>query len=446
MKKIRKVNRTNLLLVLIFLIGMLVLLYPNISDYFNQKNSSKSITEYDETISQMSEEKKTQILQQAVAYNKNIERNSYGRFADMSDADKEFYNSLLNINGEGMMCYLKIDKLGVNLPVYHSTEEDVLQKYVGHIEGTSLPTGGKGTHCGLSGHRGLPSAVLFTNLDRMEVGDTFSIIVQGEEHYYIVDQITTVLPSDLSPLAIDPNQDYVTLVTCTPYGENTHRLMIRGVRVEDEEIETIIENNESEKVGLTRESLVNYIAMGMGGVFLFIILPIIIFPVSTPKVVNLRPWDDNIETVMAAANTVSRYATRANWEVDDITETADKLAALRKWNPYASNKTSECEQDISRPWDDYTYDDDPLNRNGEKTKRDWDELILEKVKQDWSPFDREQSKHSLKFSDIVNVIARGKLDPPKDDLKPYFDKEMDLGDKIKKRSKNIYHLHSKQRK
>lgn len=441
MKRTRRINYTNLILILIFAIGMGILLYPNISDYFNRKNSSKSISEYDETIAQMSAEKKAQMVQTADAYNKNLIHNSYGRFSDMSEAEDKFYNSLLNVNGEGMMCYLKIDKLSVNLPVYHSTKEEVLQKYVGHIEGTSLPTGGVGTHCGLSGHRGLPSAVLFTNLDRMEEGDTFCIIVQGEEHYYQVDQITTVLPNDLSPLAIDPNHDYVTLVTCTPYGENTHRLMVRGVRVEDELVEEIIRENEDESVGLTREKLVNYIAMGMGGGFVFIIVPLILFPVVAPSKVHLRPWDDNIEKVISSAISISESATRANWEVDDITARADFLASLRRWDHTAVNGGPANETDDSRSWDPLLYINDPLERDyyGDPL-REWDNNILEKVEQDWSPFDREANKHNYKFKDIVNIIKRGSVDGPADDLNPYFEKEISGGKEIVKHSMKYYEM------
>ena len=152
----------NLLLILVFIVGLGILLYPNISDFFNQKNSSKSINEYDETVAQMNEETRKELMEETVSYNEVLKTNPVGRFADMTEDMKEEYYATLNVDGSGMMCYLKIDKLGLNLPVFHGTTEDVLQKYVGHIEGTSLPVGGKGTHIGLSGHRGLPSAVLFT--------------------------------------------------------------------------------------------------------------------------------------------------------------------------------------------------------------------------------------------------------------------------------------------
>ena len=326
----RKFNYMNLLLVLVFVVGLGILLYPNISDFFNQRNSSKSISEYDETVAQMNDETRKALFSETESYNTTLQSNPVGRFADMTDEMMEEYKSTLNVDGTGMMCYLKIDKLGLNLPVFHGTTEDVLQKYVGHIEGTSLPIGGKGTHCGLSGHRGLPSAVLFTNLDRMEVGDVFSIIVLGEEHFYQVDQIVTVLPSDMSPLAIDPEMDYVTLVTCTPYGENTHRLMIRGVRIQEEEAEEVLENTDTKKYGMTREQIVNVIAVGMGSVFLFVALPVLLFPpIAKPKL-YLRPWDENIEEVYKAAIKVSEMSTRANWATENVTVEAEfsKLSNL----------------------------------------------------------------------------------------------------------------------
>jgi sortase A len=150
----------------------------------------------------------------------------------LTDQEKEEYNSLLDVSGTGIMAYIEIPRINVVLPVYHGTNEDVLQTAVGHLEGTSLPVGGAGTHCVLSGHRGLPSARLFTDLDKLTSGDTFVLNVLDEVLTYEVDQIRIVLPSDLSELVIEDGKDYCTLVTCTPYGINTHRLLVRGKRIE----------------------------------------------------------------------------------------------------------------------------------------------------------------------------------------------------------------------
>lgn len=426
----------NLLLVLVFVVGLGILLYPNISDFFNQRNSSKSISEYDETVAQMNEETRKELLSESESYNNTLQTNPVGRFADMTEEMLAEYMSTLNVDGSGMMCYLKIDKLGLNLPVYHGTTEEVLQKYVGHIEGTSLPIGGKGTHCGLSGHRGLPSAVLFTNLDRMEIGDVFSIIVLGEEHFYQVDQIVTVLPNDMSPLAIDPEMDYVTLVTCTPYGENTHRLMIRGVRITTDEADEIIENtDDGTHYGLTREQTVNVIAAIMGSIFLFVGLPLLLFPpIAKPKL-YLRPWDDNIEEVFKAAIKLSESSTRANWETENVTVEADRLAKLRRWDDTLKHEHKLTEDDEERPWDEYDFYDEAADYGEEEDVRVWDDKVLEKVDQDWSVFDRIKNKFNLFFADIPDVIERGKPEPPPEDLSPYFKQEINIGEDIVEKSK-----------
>jgi sortase A len=433
----RKFNYMNLLLILVFVVGLGILLYPNISDFFNQKNSSKSINEYDETVAQMNEETRQVLFQETESYNTTLLSNPVGRFADMTEEMKDDYYGTLDIDGSGMMCYLKIDKLGLNLPVYHGTTEDVLQKYVGHIEGTSLPIGGQGTHCGLSGHRGLPSAVLFTNLDRMEVGDVFSIIVLGEEHFYQIDQIVTVLPNDLSPLAIDPEMDYCTLVTCTPYGENTHRLMIRGARIEDEEAEEIIDNTESAtlKYGLTREQVVNAIAAVMGTVFMFVAVPILLFPpVPTPKA-YIRPWDDNIEEVCKAAIKVSEMATRANWEMDSVTHEADTFAKRRRWDDTLKYTDKLTEDDLERPWDDYDFYDESVDYSEEEEVRLWDDKVLEKVDQDWSVFDRDKNQQNLKFENINEIIEQGKVEESFENLDDYFKEELRIGFELLEKSK-----------
>ncbi len=436
-----KFNYINLLLILVFVVGLGILLYPNISDYFNQKNSSKYISEYDDTISQLNAEERAETAESARTYNQGLLDNPMGRFADMTEAMFREYMAQLNIGGDGMMCYLKIDKLGVNLPVYHTTDEAVLQKYVGHIEGTSLPVGGPSTHCGLSGHRGLPSAVLFTNLDRMEVGDVFSVLVLGEEHIYQVDQISVVLPNDVSPLAIVPDMDYCTLVTCTPYGENTHRLMVRGVRVQDDAVENIIPHEDVEQHGMTREQIVNIIAGVMAGIFLFGVLPLILFPVVPKHVIYLRPWDDHIEEVFQAAIQVSESATRANWEMDDITSKSDRMAKMRRWNNRLTQKEGDGSVDYwgeeLREWEDYDYEEARSREEEEKEEdlREWDDEILEKVDQDWSVFDREAHKAALIYKDVDDAIRRGTPVEPPQDLKIFFHREMNIGEWLRKRSK-----------
>lgn len=223
----------NILLVIIFLIGLSLLLYPTFSDYWNSFHQSRAIASYAETVAQLDNEEYDKIWEAAKEYNRKL-RQKASTLA-LTEEQLEEYNSQLNIGGDGVMGYIEIPSIDVHLPVYHGTEESVLQVAVGHIEGTSLPTGGIGTHAVFSGHRGLPSAKLFTDLDELIVGDTFIFHILDETLTYEVDQILIVEPQEIDELMIDPEKDLCTLVTCTPYGINSHRLLVRGHRVENEE-------------------------------------------------------------------------------------------------------------------------------------------------------------------------------------------------------------------
>ncbi len=224
----------NIVIGLVFLTGVSVLLYPTVSDYINELNSSRAIASYDNLASRLTEEDYTKELQAAIVYNEYL-----ADFANLNEAamvEKEQENSskyklLLNITGNGIMASIKIPSVKINLPIYHGTDEAVLQVGAGHYLGSSLPIGGKSTHAILTGHRGLPSAKLFTDLDRLEVDDIFYIKVLGEILEYQIDQIEIVLPEEVEGLSIVPGEDYVTLVTCTPYGINSHRMLIRGTRI-----------------------------------------------------------------------------------------------------------------------------------------------------------------------------------------------------------------------
>lgn len=234
--------------VLIIAVGVIGLLYPTISNYLNERNSSRVIQSYDATVAQLGEEQRQKRLQEAHEYNQALLlRNGYE--APMKDKDGNYisgegYDEILNISGDGIMGYLIIPKLDETVSIYHGTSESVLQSGIGHLENTSLPVGGESTHAALSGHRGLPSRQLFTDLDQMEVGDVFYIKVLEETLAYQVDQIQTVLPVEMKPLAIEAGRDYVTLITCTPYTVNTHRLLVRGTRIPYEEAEKIEEQTE----------------------------------------------------------------------------------------------------------------------------------------------------------------------------------------------------------
>ena len=229
---------STIILVIVLILGVMILLYPTVSDYWNSFHQSRAIASYLEEIENIDPVNYEREWARAEQYNEAL-LNKPNRFV-LSDEDYAEYETLLNLTGSGIMGYIEIPKINCSLPVYHGTDEAVLQIAVGHIEGTSLPTGGPGTHTVLSGHRGLPSARLFTDLDQMEAGDLFVIRVMDRVMTYMVDQILIVLPEEMDGLAIDPAQDYCTLVTCTPYGINSHRLLVRGRRTDNVEMEQII--------------------------------------------------------------------------------------------------------------------------------------------------------------------------------------------------------------
>ena len=238
-KKRRKTISTviTLLLVVFALVGLGIMLYPSFSDWWNSMHASKSISEYVQAIEQFDDSDLQEMLAKARDFNK---KKRSGLVYDMTDEEYAEYESLLDISGTGIMGYISIPTINVNLPIYHGTSEEVLQIAAGHLAASSLPVGGEGTHSIISGHRGLPSAKLFTDLDKLVVGDTFVISILNEKLTYRVDQIKVVLPEDVSELAIQSDKDYCTLVTCTPYGINTHRMLVRGHRVENEEEELVV--------------------------------------------------------------------------------------------------------------------------------------------------------------------------------------------------------------
>ena len=222
-------HKTVIFLTLGFLVGICILLYPAFSDFWNSKTQSRAITDYESVLEDLKPEDYTAIFDKAHAYNKALYETAF----PLTDYPKvPGYNNTLRVTDNDMIGYLKIDRIGVELPVYHGTSEKVLNKGVGHLEGSSLPVGGENTHSVMSAHRGLPTSKLFTDLDRVEKGDTFQIIVLDRVLTYRVDSIKVIEPTDISDLQIIKGGDYCTLFTCTPYGVNTHRLLVRGVRIE----------------------------------------------------------------------------------------------------------------------------------------------------------------------------------------------------------------------
>ena len=229
--KFLKKHLITIILSLIFLVGLGLLVYPTFADYWNSMHQYHAILDYAEEISKMDDEQYEEMLEEARAYNASI--SEHGINWMLSDEEKKEYQSILSAGPSGIMGYIDISKIDIRLPIYHGTSEDVLQTSIGHLEGSSLPVGGEGSHCALSGHRGLPSAKLFSDLDKLKEGDTFVIGILNETLTYEVDQIRVVEPTDMTELQIKPGKDYCTLVTCTPYGINTHRLLVRGHRTEN---------------------------------------------------------------------------------------------------------------------------------------------------------------------------------------------------------------------
>ena len=219
----------TLILLGAMLVGICLLLYPAIANYWNQFHQSRAVMTYAEHVSDMNTEEYDRLLSEARVYNERFVEN--GLNWHMTEEERAEYNKVLDVDGTGVMGYITIQKIDCQLPIYHGTEENVLQTSIGHLEGSSLPAGGESSHCLLSGHRGLPSARLFTDLDQLREGDIFTLTVLNNTLTYEVDHVWVVEPDDLSHLQIEKGQDLCTLITCTPYGINTHRLLVRGHRI-----------------------------------------------------------------------------------------------------------------------------------------------------------------------------------------------------------------------
>lgn len=267
MKKKWMSRLMTLLIVVVFVAGLSFLLYPTVSNLWNQAHQSRAIATYTEQVEKLDDSSNKEMLKAARKYNKELLKKA--DHWKLSKKDKKKYESLLDVSGTGIMGYIEIPKIDCSLPVYHGTDEGALQIAIGHLEGSSLPVGGKSSHCVLSGHRGLPSARLFTNLDQMEEGDTFILNILGHKLAYEVDQIKVVLPEEMSDLEIQEGKDLCTLVTCTPYGINTHRLLVRGHRVKYVETKVQEQKEVSKPKTDTRPVIAGAV---VGAVVLFIII------------------------------------------------------------------------------------------------------------------------------------------------------------------------------
>ena len=240
-----KHKKSTIALILVLLAGLSLMLYPLVSDLWNETRQSRAIADYTQAVAAMDDQSYRQLLRDAQAYNAEL-LDHPDRFYP-AEEEISRYEGLLNVAGSGVMGYVEIPSIQVLLPIYHGVDEAVLQTAIGHIEGTSLPVGGESTHCVISGHRGLPSAKLFTDLDQLDLGDTFRLRILDEVLTYEVDQIRIVEPDDLSLLEIEPGEDLCTLVTCTPYGVNSHRLLVRGRRV--------VEGSASDQIRITADAV-----------------------------------------------------------------------------------------------------------------------------------------------------------------------------------------------
>lgn len=265
----KKKHISTIIIVLIFLAGLGFLLYPTVSNLWNRAHQSRAIATYTKQVEKLDDSQNKEMLKAARKYNKSLLKKS--DHWKLSKKGKKKYESLLDVSGTGIMGYIEVPKIDCSLPIYHGTDEGALQIAIGHLEGSSLPVGGKSTHCVLSGHRGLPSARLFTDLDQMEEGDIFVLNVLGRKLAYEVDQIKVVLPDEMSDLEIVQGKDLCTLVTCTPYGINTHRLLVRGHRTKyiEETVVRVQKEAEKKETGI-------WLLAGGGAVFLIIIIIVVV--------------------------------------------------------------------------------------------------------------------------------------------------------------------------
>lgn len=277
-----KKRKTTIIMTLFFFIGLLTLLYPTLSNYYNEKMQVKTIYNYENILNEADKIDFDKLKSDAQEYNEKL--------ASLKEPLLTYdtltnYKELLNVNNDGMIGYITIDKIKVELPIYHGTSNEVLNSSVGHLEGSSLPIGGLGTHSVLSAHRGLPSSKLFTDLDKLDIGDTFKITVLDETLTYEIDKITIVKPSDRNELKINSDEDYITLLTCTPYGINTHRLLVRGKRIEGPSKKTYIT---TEAFKINKLIVIPLVSLPI------ILLLMIILLIKPVKKINIKKYEEFI--------------------------------------------------------------------------------------------------------------------------------------------------------
>ncbi len=295
---IRPPKPSTIIAVLMLLVGLGIIAYPTVADWWNSYHQSRAIATYVNAVQETDPEVIQKMLDDAHAYNERLAQNS-GRF-NMTEDERKEYESLLDLTGNGVMGYVQVNAINVDYPIYHGMDESVLQIAIGHLEGTSLPVGGETTHAVISGHRGLPSARLFTDLDKLVEGDTFTVTVLDQTVTYEVDQIRIVLPTDLSNLGIDQGQDYCTLITCTPYGVNTHRLLVRGHRIDNIAGADVVT---AEAVQIPRYIAIPAVAVPI--LFMFLVGMLIYYRVKRPELNKERATNALKEHVRAVDEAAS---------------------------------------------------------------------------------------------------------------------------------------------
>lgn len=259
---------STMILIFVLILGLSLLLYPSFSNYWNSFFQSRAIADYADVVSEINRDEYNQMISQAKAYNETL-REKGNRWI-LSEEEEKAYRKILDVSGTGVMGYIDIPSIDVKLPIYHGVDEDVLQIAIGHLPGSSFPVGGLGTHVVVSGHRGLPSAKLFTDLDQLTKGDLFVMQILDETLTYEVDQIRIVLPNEMEELKINEEQDYCTLITCTPYAINTHRMLVRGHRVDN--VEDISIRITADAMQIDAKIVAPVIAIPILGILLLIVL------------------------------------------------------------------------------------------------------------------------------------------------------------------------------
>lgn len=352
-KKKRRVSFSTILLVLIFLIGLGVLSYPTVSDWWNSMHATRAIASYVAEVETMTKEEKEAIIEEARKFNESLPN---GVNFNISAEKYAEYASILDVTGTGIMGYVQIASIGVNLPIYHGTDETVLQIAVGHVAGSSMPVGGERTHAVLSGHRGLPSAKLFSDLDKLSEGDTFTVTVLDQTNTYQIDQIRIVLPEETDELAIVDKKDYTTLVTCTPYGVNSHRMLVRAHRIEG--LESVATPSEAVRI----PTYIVIPAVGIPLLFIVLVIMLIYYRRKGPT----RTTQELLEQIKSNSSTEGN-SEEGNSEVASISGegNSEEASISGEGNSEENNRSEESNSDeISASSEDSDSEEGSISEEG----------------------------------------------------------------------------------